>query len=864
MALARNLTIASDHLAKVLACEAYLLMDGGMGTLVQQAGLHQVHQNPDLLNLTHPADIQAIQRRYVEAGSDCLTTNTFGSNRLKLADTGASVAEVYAAAASIARAAGAPLVAGDIGPTGQLLEPMGTLSFEEAYDIFAEQARAAEAAGCDLIVVETMTDLREIKAAVLAATEQTSLPVFATMSFGEDGRTFLGTTPAIAAATLSALGAQVVGLNCSLGPDEIARLTRQMAPYVRCPLMAQPNAGLPHVVNGETVFDVGPEAFAQAMRPIIEAGATVIGGCCGTTPDHIRALRQLLNEQAAPAESPAERGEAPRRFPSLHYAPAFSVTSAQEMVSLPEGQPACVVIGERINPTGKKKLKAALQSGDFDYLVGEAVAQQRADADILDVNVGVPGLDEAATLTQAVETLQATVPLPLQIDSSDPTALEAACRRYTGRPMVNSVNGKHTNLEAVLPIVAHYGCTVVGLTLDEDGIPPTAEGRLAIARRIVEAAAAHGIPREDVAIDCLVMAAATNQNEVREILRAVTLCKQELGVRTVLGVSNVSFGLPQRPLVNSVFLAAALGAGLDMAILNPLSARYRDTVNTFRVLNGQDDGARKFLEDYANARDPYDGPTAAPTAGEASAADALAASTGVDAQDAPCPITIPEAFAADAEAVQSMVDLVLAGRKAPMADATESLLERHDPIAIINDIFVPVLDVVGARYESGAFFLPQLMASAEAVKAGFDVIRERNSQQTNASSIGGNVTAPSNAVVLATVEGDIHDIGKNIVKMLLENYGFPIIDLGRDVSPEAVLASVQQTGARLVGLSALMTTTVGAMERTIALVHERCPGVAVMVGGAVVTQEFADSIHADFYAKDASESARIASAFFAK
>ena len=890
MACPRKLTIASDRLENALAGKAFLLMDGGMGTLVQQAGLHQVHQNPDLLNLTHPADIQAIQHRYVEAGSDCITTNTFGSNRLKLEGTGATVTEVYAAAASIARAAGAPLVAGDIGPTGQLLEPMGTLAFEDAYDIFAEQARAAEAAGCDLIVVETMTDLREIKAAVLAAVENTSLPVFATMSFGEDGRTFLGTTPAIAAATLSALGAQVVGLNCSLGPDEIAPLARQMTPFSRCPLMAQPNAGLPRMVDGATVFDVSPEAFAQAMLPIIEAGITVVGGCCGTTPDHIRALRQLVDGQPSPVA--ARPGNAAPSFPNPRYCPAFTVTSAQEMVSLPEGEARIAVIGERINPTGKKKLKAALQAGDFDYLVGEAVAQQRADADILDVNVGVPGLDEPAVLARAVETLQATVPLPLQIDSSDPAAVEAACRRYTGRPMVNSVNGKRANLETVLPTVARYGCTVVGLTLDEDGIPSTAEGRLAIARRIVDAAASYGIPKEDVAIDCLVMAAATNQSEVREILRATALCKQELGVRTVLGVSNVSFGLPQRPMVNSVFLAAALGAGLDMPILNPLSPRYRDTVNTFRVLNGQDSGARAFLEVYAQASDPYDGPAgdgpanaAATTGAGASLSAATAAAPEAAAPSEQCPIAIPESFSADADAVHAMVDLVLSGRSTPMAAATESLLKRHDPIAIINDIFVPVLDVVGARYESGAFFLPQLMASAEAVKAGFDVIRERTAGErptasdATATTAGANAaatatvagasatdeaTAAPNAIVLATVEGDIHDIGKNIVKMLLENYGFPIIDLGKDVAPETVLAAVQQSGARLVGLSALMTTTVGAMERTIRVVHEQCPHAAVMVGGAVVTQDFADSIGADFYAKDASESARIASTFFAK
>ena len=839
MGLTREVRVESDLLRRALAREDFLLFDGGMGTLVQQAGLAKVHENPDLLNLTHPDEIAAIQRQYVEAGAQCITTNTFGSNRLKLAGTGATVAEVYAAAAEVARTAGAPLVAGDIGPTGSLLEPLGSLAFNEAYDIFAEQARAAEAAGCDLIVVETMTDLLEAKAAVLAAVEQTALPVFSTMSFGEDGRTFLGTTPAIAASTLSALGAAAVGLNCSLGPDELAPLAAEAAPHARGLLMAQPNAGLPHVVDGCTVFDVGPADFARAMEPILDAGATVVGGCCGTTPAHIAALAQLLRDRCPAAPT---------------YRPAFTVTSAQEMTSLPAGAAQVAVIGERINPTGKKKLRAAIQAGDFDYLVGEAVAQVRAGADILDVNVGVPGIDEPAVLARAVRTLQATCPAPLQLDSADPAAINAAARGYAGRPMVNSVNGKAANLAAVLPVVARYGCTVVGLTLDEDGIPPTAEGRLAIARRIVAAAEEHGIPREDVAIDCLVMAAATNQDEVREILRAVTLCKQELGVRTVLGVSNVSFGLPARPLVNSVFLAAAFGAGLDMPILNPLSARYADTVNAFRVLNGQDAGAARFLDDYAHAADPYDGPAAAsgnvPAPGPATSAAA--------AEE--CPVPVTDAFAEDAEAVRAMVSYVLQGRDAPMASATADLLERHDGIAIINDVFVPVLDEVGRRYDTGAFFLPQLMAAAEAVKAGFDVIR---AQTADAASAGAPAAPDAErAIIVATVEGDIHDIGKNIVKMLLENYGFPVIDLGRDVAPEAVLAAVQDTGARLVGLSALMTTTVGAMERTIALVHEECPEARLMVGGAVVTAEFAASIGADFYAKDAAESARIATAFF--
>ena len=897
MATPRKLTVTDAHLAEALAGRAYLLFDGGMGTLVQAAGLHTVHEVPDLLNLTHPEAIVAIQRQYVEAGADCINTNTFNTNRLKLANAGATVAEVYAAAAANARVAGAPLVAGDIGPTGALLEPLGTLTFDEAFDIFSEQARAAEAAGCDLIVVETMADLLEAKAAVLAAVESTTLPVFATMTFGEDGRTFLGTTPAIAATTLSALGASAVGLNCSLGPTELAPLVGELAPHDRALVMAQPNAGLPRIQDGETVFDVGPNEFAQAMEAILDAGATVIGGCCGTTPDHIAALRALIDARPLPAvasvsvpahtpvassatavsassassraawgEQSEPKGLSASSVPNLRYRPAFTVTSAQQMVSLPEGEARIAVIGERINPTGKKKLKAALQAGDVDYLVAEAAAQQRAGADILDVNVGVPGLDEPALLSQVTRALQATVPLPLQLDSSDPAAIEAAARAYAGRPMVNSVNGKADNLAAVLPVVARYGCTVVGLTLDENGIPPTAEERLAIAERIVAAAEARGIPREDVAIDCLVMAAATNQDEVREILRAVTLVKERLGVRTVLGVSNVSFGLPARPLVNSTFLAAAFGAGLDMPILNPLNARYRDTVATFHILNGQDVGCRAFLEAYANTADPYE------AAANPAASSAVASREG-GASPAPTkgipssyPIPVTGAFADAVETVAHLAECVLEGRSAPVAVATERLLETHDGLAVINDVFVPVLDVVGQKYDEGTFFLPQLMASAEAVKAGFDLIRDRaRVASANATPTEGDAHVPADAdraIIVATVQGDIHDIGKNIVKMLLENYGFTVIDLGRDVAPEAIVAAARDTGARLIGLSALMTTTVGAMERTIALVHEQLPGVAVMVGGAVITQEFADQIGADFYAKDAAASTRVASAFF--
>ncbi len=833
MASPRAMNVANEYLAEVLAGRARMLCDGGMGTLIQEAGLAGVHEVPDLLNLTHPGEIRALQRRYVEAGSDCITTNTFNANRLKLEGTGATVAEVYAAAARIAREAGAPLVAGDIGPTGALMQPLGPLSFEEAYDIFAEQARAAEAAGCDLIFIETVSDLLEAKAALLAALDSTVLPVFVTMTFGEDGRTFMGTTPAVAAATLSALGASAVGLNCSLGPDELAPLVVQMAPYARCPLMVQPNAGLPRVTpEGATVFDVGPEDFRASMGAILEAGAVVVGGCCGTTPDHIRHLRELLDGLPAP------------EAPLAAFRPSFTVTSAQEMVELAPGSRNIAVIGERINPTGRKRFREALLAGDYDMAVADAVAQVEAGADILDVNVGVPGLDEPAVLRTVAERLQATVSVPLQLDSSNPQALEAACRVYAGRPLINSVNGKAENLAAVLPIAARYGATVLGLTLDEDGIPATAEGRFAIAQRIVEAAEAAGIPRQDIAIDCLVMVAATNQAEVPEILKALRRCKEELGVRTVLGVSNVSFGLPERSVLNAAFLTAALVSGLDLPILNPLEPRYQDAVRSFKVLNGQDEKCLGYLEAYANA-------PGAPTASNRAAASAPAAVT--PASSAP----LIEGVPAEGEAA-TLVEAVLTGRAAAAATAAQALLAETDPVAIAGDLLSPALDEVGRRYDSGAYFLPQLMASAEAAKAAFDVL----SQASKAAGAAAPVAADC-PIVLATVEGDIHDIGKNIVKMLLENYGYPCLDLGRDVAPEAVVDAARESGARLVGLSALMTTTVGAMERTIALLRQQAPDVLVMVGGAVLTEDYAARIGADFYAKDAAASVKVAQRLFA-
>ncbi|MDN4509301.1 homocysteine S-methyltransferase family protein [Gordonibacter sp. RACS_AR49] len=837
-----GLRIADAHLERVLRGQDFLVQDGAMGTLLQERGLTAHGELPDLLNLHDPEAVADIHAGYVRAGAEMITTNTFGANAHKL-EGRATVADVYRAAAANARAAGARYVAGGLGPIGVLLEPLGTLPFEAAYQIFAEQVRAVVEAGCDIVLIETMTDLREAKAAVLAAKDFSDLPIFASMTFGEDGRTFLGTPPGVAAAVLSSLGAHVVGVNCSLGPKELEPVARELVRCARCPVVVRPNAGLPHVVEGRTVYDVEPAEFAAVMERIMEAGASVVGGCCGTNPAFTAELAALV----------AGRTPVPRTPPS-----AFTVTSAQEAVELSEGRANAVVIGERINPTGKTKLKAALRAGDYDYLVGEAVAQQEAGAAILDVNVGLPELDEPAVLAAAVGRLQATVTAPLQVDSSDPAAIEAAVRGYAGKPLVNSVNGKRENLDAVLPVVARYGCAVVGLTLDEDGIPPTAEGRLAVAERIVAAAEAHGIPRCDVVIDCLVMAAATNQDEVREILRAVRLVKERLGVRTVLGVSNVSFGLPQRGLVNATFLAAALAAGLDLPILNPLNARCRDTVEAWRVLNGQDRGAAAYVERYAGAPDPYAvrGASEAPGGvADAGAAAPEGERSPVAGPDGAAGMPVPPALADAAEEVRAMERLILTGRATPMAAATERLLEGHDALDVIDGVFIPALDAVGERFERGEFFLPQLMASAEAVKAGFDVVRSRQGEAAP--------TDDGKAIVLATVQGDIHDIGKNIVRMLLENYGYRVIDLGRDVAPERVVQAAREHGARLVGLSALMTTTVKAMEQTIALLHEQVPGTAVFVGGAVLTADYACEIGADYYGKDAAEAARIAERFFA-
>ena len=788
---------------------SFVLFDGAMGTMLQARGLRG-GEVPEALNLTHPDVVRAIHAEYAAAGADVITANTFGANRRKLAegDSSLTVEAVVSAGVKLAReaadVAGRDVaVALDIGPSGALLEPLGTLSFDDAYDLFAEVVRAGAAAGADLVLIETMADLLEAKAALLAAKENCDLPVFVTMTFSADGRTFLGTDPAAAAVTLSSLGADAIGLNCSLGPVEALPLVRKILDYATVPVMVQPNAGLPRIEGDKTVYDITPEAFVEACSAMAAEGVTVLGGCCGTSPAFIRGLREMLDGCAPAPRTPVRRT-------------VFAGTGG--VVELAGADIA--VIGERINPTGKKKLKEALRNHDDAYVVSEAIAQQEAGADILDVNAGLPELDEPAVLRRLVGAIQAVSPLPLQIDSSDPAAIEAAVRVYCGKPIINSVNGKEESLAAVLPIARRYGAAVVGLTLDEGGIPDTAEGRLAIARRILDRALALGIPREDVLIDCLVLTASTNQAQVRETLRAVSMVKRELGLRTVLGVSNVSFGLPARETLNATFLSAAFGAGLDMPILNPLAAPYRNAVAAYRVICGQDAGAAAFIEAA-----PAMVTAAAPAANAPAAADA---------------------------APEGLAGYILSGRKKETAEAVRTMLADLPPMEIINGHLIPALDEVGVRFAQGKLFLPQLMASADAAKAGFELLRAVPNAETETRG----------EILLATVKGDIHDIGKNIVRMLLENYGYGVIDLGRDVPPEEIVAAALAHRVKLVGLSALMTTTVGAMKETIDALRAAGADCRVMVGGAVLTPEYAKLVGADFYAADAAEAARIAGEVF--
>ena len=772
-----------------------LMLDGAMGTVLQQRGLPPGGQ-PELLNLTEPALLASVYREYVDAGSRVVYANTFGANGLKLAKSGHSVTEVVRAAVTVAKEAVAgtgTLVALDVGPLGELLEPMGTLTFERAYDLFREMMEAGAGAGADLIAIETMTDLYETKAALLAAKEAASLPVLVTMSFEADGRTFTGCTVASMARTLEGLGADAIGLNCSLGPDKLAPLLKELCEHTRLPVVAKPNAGLPDPVDGH--YDMGPEEFARALLPCVEAGVSIVGGCCGTSPDYIRALSAALA-----GKQPGQR----------RYRETGFVCSAVTPAPLAGVR----VIGERINPTGKKRFQQALLEEDLDYILDVAVQQEDAGADILDVNVGYPGVDEVTMLPKVIKKLQSAVSLPLQLDSSNPDALEAGLRVYNGKAAVNSVNGEPEVLDRVLPIVKKYGAAVVGLTLDKGGIPQTAEERVAIARRILNAALSYGIPKEDVWIDCLTLTVSAQQEQARETLKAVRMVREELGLQVVLGVSNISFGLPNRTLVTRNFLIQAMGAGLTLPIINPNQKEMMDAVATYKVLSGEDAGCRDYVARFAGET-----PAAKP--------------------------------AATGNSDMTLDDAILRGLKADAGRLAAEALQTESELSLVENHLIPALDRVGEDYERGKVFLPQLLSAAQAAQAVFEVIR---------SSIAAKGGAPvkKGKLVVATVQGDIHDIGKNIVKTVLENYGYEVLDLGRDVPPETVLNTVREQGVRLVGLSALMTTTLPAMEKTVRLLGTLEQPPVVFVGGAVVTPEYAAQVGADHYAADARQSVEIA------
>lgn len=797
-----------------------LFFDGGMGSLLQERGLEQ-GELPETWNLKKTEELIRIHREYLEAGADIVLANTFGANRFKYDNLDEIIAAGIANAKTAVRESRKKAyVALDMGPTGKLLRPMGTLDFEEAVSVYAEVVRAGEKAGADLILIETMSDTYELKAAVLAAKENSSLPVMATVVFDEGHKLLTGASPENVVALSEGLGVDALGINCGLGPKQMKPIFERLAQFASVPLIIMPNAGLPRVENGRTVYDVDPAEFAEDMAGIIAMGAWFAGGCCGTTPAHIRALTEKCRDFVPKA---------------LTKKDDTIVTSYSKAVLL-GGKPA--IIGERINPTGKSKFKQALRDNNMEYILEEGVKQADAGADILDVNVGLPEIDEVAMMKQTVYELQGILPLPLQIDTTNAEAMEAAMRIYNGKPMINSVNGKEEVMKEIFPLVRKYGGVVVGLTLDEAGIPVTAEGRLAIAEKIYRTAESYGIERKNIVIDALTMTMSTDDTSAGTTLEVVKKIKEQ-GGRTVLGVSNISFGLPHREILNAAFFSMAMSAGLSAGIINPNVASMRQAYDTYCVLGGFDSQCMNYIEKYAALQTVT---TLAP-----SGASGMGAAGGNG-------ITTDTTAGSNSAAggIPALQNAIVKGLKEQAYRGTkEALASGRDTMDVINGELIPALDIVGQAFEKGTMFLPQLLMSAEAAKAGFAAIKEYvESTGTRQEKKG--------TVVIATVKGDIHDIGKNIVKVLLENYGFNVIDLGKDVPPETVVEAVQQSGARLVGLSALMTTTVASMEETIKQLREKVPGCKVMVGGAVLTPEYADMIGADYYAKDAMQSVHYA------
>ena len=793
---------------KELLQKGLFFLDGGMGTLLQARGL-KPGEAPEKWGMTHPDVITEIQRSYYEAGTDMVLTNTFGVHPLRYSveECGEMVRTAIACADKARKAISdgkERFIALDLGPCGKLLKPLGNLDFEEAVQGFAEVVRFGVQYGADCVFIETMNDSAEARAALLAAKENSELPVMVSCAYGADGKLMTGGTPESVVAMLEGLGADAVGVNCSLGPDALAQIVERYLAAASVPVLMKPNAGLPQEQNGKTVYNVGPEEFSADIVPLIEKGLRIIGGCCGTTPDFIRTVKKAAEGKIPPAIEPKEH---------------TVIASRGHTVELGKDP---MIIGERINPTGKKRLRKALEEGDMAYVLNEAIVQEEHGAEVLDVNVGTPGVDEPALLEQAVQELQAVTDLPLQLDTSDPEAMRRALRVYNGKALINSVNGKQEVMDAIFPLVKKYGGAVVALTLDEGGIPGTAEGRLAIAEKILKEAAKYGIRPKDILFDTLTMTVSTDGNAARVTLDALKMIREKTGCGTVLGVSNVSFGLPVREVLGSVFLTLALERGLSGAIMNPLNERMMGAMISFRTLTGRDENCAAYIQ-YANDLPAMQAVT--PAAGAAGGAKETEA--------------------------KGLRRAVVKGLCKEAANLTRSALEEgRDSLDLVKEEIIPALDEVGQGFETKKIFLPQLMMSAEAAEAAVAEIKKMAGNRDAQASKG--------TVVLATVKGDIHDIGKNIVKLLLENYGFTVADLGKDVPPETVLEAVERLHAPICGLSALMTTTVPAMAETVALVHEKAPWCKVMVGGAVLTEEYAREIGADGYGKDAMASVRLA------
>lgn len=780
----------------------HLLFDGAMGTMLQLSGL-KAGEIPESYNIEKPEVIFDIHKKYLDVGADIITTNTFGANRYKLKDTPFSVDNVIKSAVEIAKKAIGDrrdkYVALDIGSIGMLLAPLGTLSFEDAYQVFKEQVIAGVEAGADLILIETMSDLYEAKAAILAAKENSDKPVFCTMTFQDNLRTFTGTDVLTMVSVIGGLGADVLGVNCSMGPKGLRPIVDEILKYSSIPVMVQPNAGLPQIVDGQMHYDTTIEEFSDEIEIMAKKGVAIFGGCCGTNPEYIKNIKYRLKEH--------------RPEPILPKKLACASSSSQTVI-IGDG---VKIIGERINPTGKKKLKEALKENNIDYVIKEAIAQKETGSDILDVNVGLPGIDEKEMMCKIVPEIQSVVSLPLQIDSANADVIEAVARIYNGKPIINSVNGKKDNMNKILPIVKKYGALVIGLTLDEDGIPTTAEKRLEIASKIIETAKEYGIPEENILIDPLVLTASAEQKNVLETLRAIPLIKAKYNVKIVLGTSNVSFGLPNRKILNTTYLAMALGYGLDAPITDSTNEALMDIIRSFKVLANQDKDSREYVSAYSNIQIKQD--------------------------------------VTNTELTDRLDDIIIKGLKDEARKITEELLNTHSSLEIVNTFMIPALDTVGKKYETQEIFLPQLIRSAETAKKAFEAISDKLSKE-------GVEKTSKGKIILATVLGDIHDIGKNIVKLILENYGYDVIDLGKDVAIEKIVDTAKKENVKLVGLSALMTTTVANMEETIKALRKEDLDVKVVVGGAVLTPEYSKTIGADFYAKDAREAVDIAKEIF--